>query len=70
VEELQEKLRAQVKLQVSYSVGARGRYLQKLKERVQSFEDELARDAGNVSQTVERRLRELLEEPPATLPPD
>ncbi len=61
-EDLDESLREQVSRQLAYSIVARGRYLLRLEERVRKIHDELARDGENFKATVERRMREALEQ--------
>ncbi len=62
--ELEDKLRKLVQLQVAQSIAARGESLIRLKEHVQALREALTSEAFNFPETVERRMRELMEPSP------
>ncbi len=55
----EEELRRWVRTQVLYSIRARGDYLLRLKEHMERLEEELAFEAANFEQTVDRRFEEI-----------
>ncbi len=59
---LEARLHALVRVQVGYSIAARGMALRRLNEHVQMVTDKLAEDSENFERTVDDRLRELLEQ--------
>ncbi len=59
---LEARLHALVRVQVGYSIAARGMALRRLNEHVQLVTDKLAEDSENFERTVDDRLRELLEQ--------
>ena len=61
-EGLEARLHALVRVQVVYSIAARGMALRRLNEHVQKVTDKLAEDSEHFEKTVERRLAELLEQ--------
>ncbi len=70
IEGLEARLYGLVRIQVAYSIAARGLALRRLNERVQAamlrqkkVTDKLDQDAENFEKTVQHRLRELLEQP-------
>ncbi len=62
IEGLEARLHALVRVQVVYSIAARGMALRRLNEHVQMVTDKLAEDSENFERTVDDRLRELLEQ--------
>ncbi len=61
-EGLEARLHALVRVQVGYSIAARGMALRRLNEHVQKVTDKLAEDSKDFEKTVEHRLAELLEQ--------
>jgi hypothetical protein len=61
-DELEAELRELVRHQVAYSITARGMYLLRLQENIKSLRDQLAHDSANFENTVDRRMRRLLED--------
>lgn len=53
----EEDLRRWLRMQVLHSIRARGDYILRLKQHVQRLEQELAHEAENFEQTVERRFQ-------------
>ena len=62
--DLEAGLHDLVRHQVAYSITARGMYLLRLQENLNSLRDQLAHDSANFDQAVERRMRQLLDETP------
>lgn len=62
IEGLEARLHGLVRIQVAYSIAARGMALRRLNEHVQKVTDKLAEDSEHFEKTVERRLAELLEQ--------
>ncbi len=62
IERLEARLHGLVRIQVGYSIAARGMALRRLNEHVQKVTDKLAEDSENFERTVQDRLRELLEQ--------
>ncbi len=60
---LEARLHALVRVQVGYSIAARGMALRRLTEHVQEVTEKLAEDSKNFEKTVRHSLRELLEQP-------
>ncbi|MCH8006833.1 MAG: hypothetical protein IH888_11485, partial [Planctomycetes bacterium] len=63
IEGLEARLYGLVRIQVAYSIAARGMALRRLTEHVQKVTNKLAEDSKSFEKTVQRRLRELLEQP-------
>lgn len=63
IEGLEARLHGLVRIQVGYSIAARGMALRRLTEHVQKVTNKLAEDSKSFEKTVQRRLRELLEQP-------
>ena len=62
VEDLEQQLNTLVTEQVAYSLAARGMYLSRLNEHVQTLRDRLGHDVQHFNAAVEQRLQELLDE--------
>ena len=62
IEGLEARLHGLVRIQVGYSIAARGMALQRLNEHVQKVTDKLAEDSENFEKTVQHRLAELLKQ--------
>lgn len=56
----EEDLRRWIRMQVLHSIKARGDYLLRLKQHVQRLEEELAYEAENFEQTVDKRFHEIV----------
>ncbi|HRP62125.1 MAG TPA: hypothetical protein PK400_02405 [Phycisphaerales bacterium] len=58
---LQQDLRNAVLIHVALSIKARGDYLRRLQEHVQALQEEIHREATNFDQTVDRKVRQIVE---------
>lgn len=58
---LEAELRRQVMLQIALSIKARVEYLQRLQEHVRALEEKIDEDAARFQDTVEERIRLILE---------
>lgn len=61
-ETIEAHVRGLVRQQVAASIASRGMYLLRLKENLTSLQEELAYDAANFEEAVERRMEALIEE--------
>lgn len=67
-ETIEAHVRGLVRQQVAASIASRGMYLLRLKENLTSLQEQLAHDAANFEEAVERRMRALIEEAEPLLP--
>ena len=67
-ETIEAHVRGLVRQQVAASIASRGMYLLRLKENMKSLQEQLAHDAANFEEAVERRMRALIEEADLVLP--
>ncbi|MCH8345121.1 MAG: hypothetical protein IH983_14205 [Planctomycetes bacterium] len=67
-ETVEAHVRGLVRQQVAASIASRGMYLLRLKENLTSLQEQLAYDAANFEEAVERRMRALIEEADLVLP--
>ncbi len=67
-EVIESHVRGLVRQQVAASIASRGMYLLRLKENLKSLQEQLAHDAANFEEAVERRMRALIEEAEPLLP--
>ena len=61
-ETIEAHVRGLVRQQVAASIASRGMYLLRLKENLTSLQEQLAHDAANFEEAVERRMEALIEE--------
>ncbi len=69
-ETIEAHVRGLVRQQVAASIASRGMYLLRLKENLKSLQEQLAHDAANFEEAVERRMEALIEEAEPVLLPD
>lgn len=67
-ETIEAHVRGLVRQQVAASIASRGMYLLRLKENLTSLQEQLAYDAANFEEAVDRRMEALIEEAEPLLP--
>lgn len=59
---IEEQLRTALRLQLALSIKARAEYLCRLEQHIQKVKDEIAREAADFNQTVEKRYLDVIEQ--------
>jgi hypothetical protein len=66
---IEEQLRTVLRLQLALSIKARAEYLCRLEQHIQKVKDEIAREAADFNQTVEKRYQDVLSQASGSAPP-